>query len=170
MWLLCKGVNSSRFTGDLLRSCSSYTCRNMETLTEGNKGQNEETPVDPQNSTGRKQPGRAVQLQTRAAFLSFIKAVGCLCLYLVTYLFSIFWPCCMACGILVPWPGIEPMSPAVEAWSLNNWTTREVPSPPFYWRNWARYLSIAIGLMTGGAQIWTQAIWQQSLNLDSQRS
>ena len=28
---------------------------------------------------------------------------------------------------LVPWPGIEPMSPAVKAQSLNHWTTREVP-------------------------------------------
>ena len=33
----------------------------------------------------------------------------------------------MARGILVPWPGIEPMSLALEAWSLNHWTTREVP-------------------------------------------
>ena len=33
----------------------------------------------------------------------------------------------MACGILVPWPGIEPVPPALEAWSLNHWTTREVP-------------------------------------------
>ena len=33
----------------------------------------------------------------------------------------------MACGILVPWPGIESMSLALEAWSLNHWTTREVP-------------------------------------------
>ena len=24
-------------------------------------------------------------------------------------------------------PGIEPMSPAVEVWSLNHWTAREVP-------------------------------------------
>ena len=31
-----------------------------------------------------------------------------------------------ACGILVPQPGIEPMSPEVEAWSLNHWTTRDV--------------------------------------------
>ena len=85
--------------------------------------------------------------------------------YLFTYLFFIFWPCCMAFGILVPWPGIEPASPAGEAWSLNNWTTREVPLPPFYWRDWARNLSIAIGLMTGRAQIWTQAICLQSLNL-----
>ena len=32
----------------------------------------------------------------------------------------------MACGILVPRPGIEPMSPALEAWGLNHWTTRKV--------------------------------------------
>ena len=33
----------------------------------------------------------------------------------------------MACRILVPLPGIEPASPAIEALSLNHWTTREVP-------------------------------------------
>ena len=32
-----------------------------------------------------------------------------------------------ACGIFVPQPGIEPMSPALEAQSLNHWTAREVP-------------------------------------------
>ena len=32
-----------------------------------------------------------------------------------------------ACGILVPWPGLEPVSPALEGWSLNHLTTREVP-------------------------------------------
>ena len=31
-----------------------------------------------------------------------------------------------ACGTLVPQPGIEPESPALEAWSLLFWTTREV--------------------------------------------
>ena len=31
-----------------------------------------------------------------------------------------------ACGILVPWPGIEPTPPAVEVQSLNHWTTKEV--------------------------------------------
>ena len=34
----------------------------------------------------------------------------------------------MACGILVPWPGIKPVPPAMEAQSLNHWTTREVPN------------------------------------------
>ena len=32
-----------------------------------------------------------------------------------------------ACRILVPWPGIEPMLPAVEAWCVNHQTAREVP-------------------------------------------
>ena len=33
----------------------------------------------------------------------------------------------MARGILVPWAGIEPASPALEASSLTNWTARKVP-------------------------------------------
>ena len=33
----------------------------------------------------------------------------------------------LACGILVPWPGIEPVLPAVEGQSLNHWTARQVP-------------------------------------------
>ena len=44
-----------------------------------------------------------------------------------TYLIS-FWPLHGAYRILVPWPGIEHMTPAVEAQSLNHWTTKEVPS------------------------------------------
>ena len=35
--------------------------------------------------------------------------------------------CHMACGILVPQPGIEPTPPELEASSLNYWTAREVP-------------------------------------------
>ena len=42
------------------------------------------------------------------------------------FLFS-FWPC----RILVPCPGIQPPSPAVDVQSLNHWTAREVPSPIF---------------------------------------
>ena len=38
-----------------------------------------------------------------------------------------FWPCCAACGIFIPWPGIEPMPPAVATQSLNHWTARKVP-------------------------------------------
>ena len=35
-----------------------------------------------------------------------------------------FWPCHVACRILLPRPGIEPLCRAVEAWSPNHWTTR----------------------------------------------
>ena len=42
--------------------------------------------------------------------------------------FSFFvWPHCTACRILVPPPGIKSVAPAVEAQSLNHWTTKEVP-------------------------------------------
>ena len=37
----------------------------------------------------------------------------------------------MACRTLVPQPGIEPTSPAVEAQSPNHWTTRDVSTYVF---------------------------------------
>ena len=40
-----------------------------------------------------------------------------------------FWPHHGACRILVLRPGIEPMTPAVEGWSLNHGTAREVLHP-----------------------------------------
>ena len=42
-------------------------------------------------------------------------------------LWGFFWLRYKACGMLVPQPGVEPAPPAVEAQSLNHWTTREVP-------------------------------------------
>ena len=44
------------------------------------------------------------------------------------YLFFFFWPHCVACGILVPQPGIEPVPSAVKVLSPNHWTSREFPS------------------------------------------
>jgi len=37
----------------------------------------------------------------------------------------------MACGILIPWPGIKHALPVLEAQSLNDWTAREVPRGTF---------------------------------------
>ena len=37
-----------------------------------------------------------------------------------------FCGCCCSMWYLVPWPGVVPRPPAMEAWSLNHWTTREV--------------------------------------------
>ena len=47
--------------------------------------------------------------------------------YLFVYFYFFFWPHRVACGILVPQPGIEPMPPAVEGQGPNHWTAREVP-------------------------------------------
>ena len=41
--------------------------------------------------------------------------------------FKFFWLHWAAWGILGPRPGIEPVLPAVEAWSHNHWTARELP-------------------------------------------
>ena len=46
-------------------------------------------------------------------------------------LFLFFWPHHVACRIFVPLLGIEPLPLAVEMWSPNYWTTREVPQSPF---------------------------------------
>ena len=40
--------------------------------------------------------------------------------------FLVFWLYCMEGVILFPQPGTKPMPLAVEVWSLNHWTTREV--------------------------------------------
>ena len=47
------------------------------------------------------------------------------------FFFLPLWPCRVACGILVPCPGIEPGSLAVKVQSPNHWTTREVPPLEF---------------------------------------
>ena len=51
------------------------------------------------------------------------------CIYDSTYFFNFFFFFFGSgvCRILVPWPGIKPVPPAAEAWSLNHWTAREVP-------------------------------------------
>ena len=46
------------------------------------------------------------------------------------YLFTC-WVLVVACRI-APWPGIEPGRPALEAWNLSLWTTRQVPFLMFW--------------------------------------
>ena len=38
----------------------------------------------------------------------------------------LFWSCHVACEILVPQPGMKLMSAALEAWSPNHWSFREI--------------------------------------------
>ena len=51
-------------------------------------------------------------------------------IFILLFLFlAALW---VACEILVPQPGIEPVPPAVEAWILNHWTARAVLSTSFW--------------------------------------
>ena len=47
------------------------------------------------------------------------------------FIYLFIWPHCVACGILVPWPGIEPTFSAVKVRSLNHWIAREFPGKLF---------------------------------------
>ena len=51
------------------------------------------------------------------------------------FLIFIFWPCHVACGILVPWPGIDPGPLSVRARSPNNWIARKFPQTSFLYCN-----------------------------------
>ena len=53
-------------------------------------------------------------------------------LCVLSFFVVFFWLCHLACGILVPQPGTEPVTPALEVWSLNHWTAREVPCFVFF--------------------------------------
>ena len=50
------------------------------------------------------------------------------------FLSFFFWLRHTACGILFPRPGIEPVSPSMEARSLNHWIAREVPKTQFLYQ------------------------------------
>ena len=67
-----------------------------------------------------------------------LRAVILFCLYTLACFFFfffnlIFWPFHAACGDLHSPTRIKPMSSAVEVWSLNHWTTRQVPALAFLW-------------------------------------
>ena len=47
-------------------------------------------------------------------------------------LHCLMYDLCCSMWDLVPWPGIEPGPPALEAKSLSHWTTREVPKFGFF--------------------------------------
>ena len=73
--------------------------------------------------------GLSCALSTLMKIIIIIFLIGSIRTFLI-YLF-LYWPCHAASGILVPWLGIESMPPAVEVWSPNHWTARELPIVEF---------------------------------------
>ena len=81
----------------------------------------------PQRSTNTRHPPALVVPHTTGCFLLEVTGIQLLDLKNGRKGDFFFWPHCTAGGILVPRPGIEPVPPAVEAWSPNHWTARELP-------------------------------------------
>ena len=53
---------------------------------------------------------------------------------LLLFFFVWFWPGHGACGILLPWLGVEPVPLAVTVWDPSHWTTREFPGRGFWYK------------------------------------
>ena len=62
------------------------------------------------------------------SYYLFLKTWDSAVIYLCMYVCFFIGPPCEACGILVPQPGIEPMTPSMVEWNLNHWTAGEVPA------------------------------------------
>ena len=85
-------------------------------------------------------PGKpqSTSIESESAFffeccLFYIYVCVCVCVYLYSKIYLFIWlyqllgacePLVVACGILVPWSGIEPGPSALGAQSLSHWTTR----------------------------------------------
>ena len=63
---------------------------------------------------------------------------------------------CEACGILTPWPRIEPTPPYTGRLSLNHWTTREVPR--YYFQIIADSLRIKWDKQVGQSEDWFDSV------------
>ena len=70
-------------------------------------------------------------------------------------------PCCLACRILVPWPGIKPRPLAVRPWCPNHWTAREFPWIQFWKDKWILLSAGTSRLM----YVHTCCSWGQTSNI-----
>ena len=66
----------------------------------------------------------------------FVAACGIFCwgacgVFCWTLVEALRLSCRVVCGILLPWPGIEPTSPELQRGTLNHWITREWLPPIF---------------------------------------
>ena len=68
-----------------------------------------------------------------ASFIILIENNLKICIILAFFFLFLFffWLHRIACGILIPWPGFEPMPCALELQSPNHWTVREFPASHF---------------------------------------
>ena len=74
--------------------------------------------------------GRVTYFGLMGCEVHFLMPLFCSATWFTLFL---FWLREVACGILVSWPGIKPLTPSVAAWSLTHWTASEVPDLLWQW-------------------------------------
>ena len=78
------------------------------------------------------------------------------------YLFIFFWPHHAACWILVPWPGIKPVPPALEVRSLNHWTQGSPQEFMLWYRH--SFSSLRLRCSTFPISFWRKHSYLSRLN------
>ena len=68
--------------------------------------------------------------------------------HFINFFFFFFLPQCPASRISVSQPGIKSVSPALGSWSLNHWTTREVPIIGYFGTHFIEGCAVADKLST----------------------
>ena len=104
--------------------------------------------------------------------LSFERFLFCFVCFLFCFGFCFVFCHHAACGILVPWPGIEPLPWQWKTQSPNHWTTREFPS----FESFYCVLDSSTLLAVLFANIFSQSVdsywslsWSKSFNFDEVR-
>ena len=80
------------------------------------------------------QTQRALVYICRLCLLIFL-SISVYCIRNLNWGIIFFQPYCAACGILVPWPEIKPVSPVFKAWVLTT-------GPPEKSLNWENFLNL----------------------------
>ena len=99
-------------------------------------------------------------LQEIKTFTSSSGCYGSSC-FAIIYLFF-FWPHHAACWILVPWPGIKPVPPALEVRSLNHWTQGSPQEFMLWYRH--SFSSLRLRCSTFPISFWRKHSYLSRLN------
>ena len=83
-----------------------------------------------------------------------------------SYILLFFWPRHVACEILVPQSGIEPMTSALEVWSLNHWAASKAPKS--YSTVWILFIHSPVDGIWVSFAIMKNAAMNSLLNVDIQ--
>ena len=111
--MLTKGERAGAQRGRERISCLKFSCFALKVIKKKNQYWANKISIPSADPSAHYLSVQALEIHSRHILILFW-----------LFFFSIFWPHWVAYGIFVPWLGIKDStpSPAVEAWSPNQWT------------------------------------------------